>query len=71
MYFRIKRGHQQASLKLTQTILEKYWKDAKFCIFDVPDKSSQTYEERMDFLKKFSKDSQWPEFFHVIEPVKC
>ena len=67
----IKRGLHQASLQLTRTDKESVWKKATFCIFDVHDQKSKPYEERIEFLKNFSKYSQWPSFLHVIEAIKC
>ena len=72
-YNRIQRGLQQASLQLVKSKSENLWKNATFSIFDVPspDLISKSYEERIDFLKNFSINSQWPSFLHVIEIVKC
>ena len=50
---------------------EKLWKESTFCIFDVPDQAEKTYEDRIDFLKKFSIENTWPSFLHVIDVVKC
>ena len=56
---------------MTRNDSETVWKNATFCVFDVPDQSSKVYEERMEFLKKFSQDSQWPSFLRVVENIKC
>ena len=43
-----------------------------FCIFDVPDQgSTKTYEERMEFLRNFAKESQWPSFLRVVDIIEC
>ena len=70
-FFRIKRGLQQESLKLTKSTNKRLWETATFCIFDVPDQLSKTYEERIDFLKNFSKNSQWPSYLHVVDTILC
>ena len=69
---RIQRGHQQSSLVLakSQTISEKVWKTATFCIFDVPE-VSKPYEERIEFLKKLKTDNNWPSFLKVVDITQC
>ena len=62
---------QQASLQLTQSQSDKLWNESTFCIFDVPDQETKTYEERIQFLKDFSKEHNWSSFLHVIDVVKC
>ena len=69
--FRIKRGLQQSSLVLTRSVADRIWEKATFCIFDTPDSVSKTYEERISFIRNFAQINKWPDFLHVIEPIKC
>ena len=49
---------------------EKSWKNAVFCVFDCPDRSTP-YEERVEFLQKFQTENKWPSFLKVIDTVQC
>ena len=68
---RIKRGLQQESLLLTKFPLnEELWKNATFCIFDVPDLTTEPYESRLQFLLNFSQNKS-SSFLKVIDTVQC
>ena len=56
---------------MLRTQSEKFWKNAKFCIFDVPEQRDKPYEERVKFLENYSKDHNWPLFLRVVEIVRC
>ena len=68
---RVKRGLQQASLRLITSHSKQLWDNCTFCIFDAPEEESKTYEERIEFLKTFSTKNNWSPFLHVIDVIKC
>ena len=66
----VKRGLQQSALQLSRSRSEDLWKSSTFCIFDAPNQN-KPYEDRVQFLKKLQKDSNWPKFLSVVEPIQC
>ena len=62
----VRRGMQQDALVLLQSKNELLWKNASFCVFDVPE-VKKPFEERLEVLKNLTSNN----FVKVIEFVKC
>jgi DNA ligase-1 len=63
----IDRGQFEESMRLSKTSKLSAWQRAKFCVFDSPELSNKTYEERIEALKELAL----PAHIQVVEAVRC
>ena len=63
----IERGQFEESMRLSKTTKPSSWQRAKYCVFDTPELTYKTYEERLEALKKLTL----PPHVIIIDAIRC